>query len=73
MYHNQEHPDELLIYIWQRKTKELARRMELITRLFLDIRYQAEIFYEYHFGIIGVEETMEIGGIAIYSGQAGRI
>ena len=73
VYHNQEHPDELLIYIRQRKTKELARRMELITRLFLDIRYQAEIFYEYHFGIIGVEETMEIGGIAIYSGQAGRI
>ena len=53
--------------------QELARRRELITRLFLDIRYQAEIFYEYHFGIIGVEETMEIGGIAIYSGLAGRI
>lgn len=73
VYHNQEHPDELLIYTRQKKSKELVRRMELIIKLFLDIRYQAEIFYEYHFGIIGMEETMQIGEIAIYSGQAERL
>ena len=73
VYHNQEHPDELLIYTRQKKSKELVRRMELIVKLFLDIRYQAEIFYEYHFGIIGMEETMQIGEIAIYSGQAERL
>lgn len=43
----------------------LEERLSLLTDMFLDIRYQTEIFYEYHFGIIGVNETMQIGRIAI--------
>jgi len=39
--------------------------MFLLTEIFLDIHYQVDVFYEYHFGIIGVAETMIIGEIAL--------
>ncbi len=65
VYHNNEHPDEVLVYTRLKKERKLEQRIHFLIDTFLDIRYHVEIFYEYHFGIIGVEETMQIGGIAI--------
>lgn len=65
VYHNNEHPDEILVYTRLKKEWKLEQRIRFLIDTFLDIRYYVEIFYEYHFGIIGVEETMQIGGIAI--------
>ena len=65
VYHNNDRPDEILIYTRLKKTGELEERLGFLMEMFLDIRYRAEVFYEYHFGIIGVGETMQIGGIAI--------
>ena len=65
VYHSNEAPDEILIYTSMRKTREAESRIFLLTEIFLDIHYQVEVFYEYHFGIIGVAETMMIGEIAL--------
>lgn len=65
VYHNNEYPDEILIYTGLKKEKKLEQRIRFLTDTFPDIRYHVEIFYEYHFGIIGVEETMRIDEIAI--------
>lgn len=65
VYYNNEEPDELLIYTGSRNGRELEQRIRFLTDTFLDIRYHVEVFYEYHFGIIGVEETMRIDEIAI--------
>ena len=65
-YHSQDLPDELLIYTGQRKNKNLEMKIRFLTDVFLDIRYHVEIFYEYHFGIIGLEDTMIIDEIAMY-------
>lgn len=65
VYHSNGYPDEVLIYTGLRQERKLERRIRFLADTFLDIRYHVEIFYEYHFGIIGVEETMQIGGIAI--------
>ncbi len=65
VYHNNEYPDEVLIYTGLRKERNLEQKIRFLTDTFLDIRYHVEIFYEYHFGIIGVEETMRIDEIAI--------
>ena len=43
----------------------MERRILFLVDTFLDVRYRVEIFYEYHFGIIGIEETMKIDEIAI--------
>lgn len=65
VYHSNEHPDDVLIYTGLKKERKLEQRISFLIDTFLDIRYHAEIFYEYHFGIIGVEETMRIDEIAI--------
>ena len=65
VYHNNEEPDEILIYTGLKQERSLEQRLRFLIDTFLDIRYQVEIFYEYHFGVIGVEETMQIDEIAI--------
>lgn len=65
VYHSNECPDEVLVYTGLRKERNLEQRIQFLIDTFLDIRYHVEIFYEYHFGIIGVEETMQIDAIAI--------
>lgn len=65
VYHSNEYPDEVLIYTGQKKERKIEQRIRFLIDTFLDIRYHVEIFYEYHFGIIGVEETMQIDEIAI--------
>ena len=65
VYHSNECPDEVLVYTGLRKERNLEQRIQFLIDTFLDIRYHVEIFYEFHFGIIGVEETMQIDAIAI--------
>lgn len=65
VYHSNECPDQVLIYTGLQKERKLEQRIRFLTDTFLDIRYRVEVFYEYHFGIIGMEETMRIGEIAI--------
>lgn len=66
VYHNNDHPDEILIYTGMRHTTKTEQKIQCLIELFLDIRYHVEIFYEYHFGVIGIEDTMTIDEIAIY-------
>ncbi|MDE5910288.1 MAG: hypothetical protein K2H52_16375 [Lachnospiraceae bacterium] len=65
VYNSNEDPFQILIYIGKKKTEELERKNEFIIKQFLGIQYQADLYYEYHFGIIGIGETMEVGEIAI--------
>ena len=65
VYHNNAEPNEILIYTGLRKERGLEQRIQFLTDTFLDIRYHVEVFYEYHFGIIGVKETMRIDEIAL--------
>ena len=66
VYHNNDFPEELLVYTSSKKNDELEQRLQFLIELFLDIQYRVEIYYEYHFGIIGIEDTMQIDEIAIY-------
>lgn len=64
-YSNRDNPKKILIYLGRIKTQDLKRKMDMIINLFLPINMKASIYYEYHFGIIGVEETMEIEKMVI--------
>ena len=66
VYHNNDFPEELLVYTSSKKTDELEQCLQFLIELFLDIQYRVEIYYEYHFGIIGMEDTMQIDEIALY-------
>lgn len=65
VYASNDTPYEILIYVGARQTEKLERKVRFVIEQFLNIRYQPELYYEYHFGIIGMEETMQVGEIAI--------
>lgn len=65
VYHNNEKTSEVLIYIGRKKTEILDKKLQFLIAGFLDLSGVVDIYYEYHFGIIGVEETMCIGEIAL--------
>lgn len=61
-----EEKDELLLYIHQKKTAENINKVQLIQEIFLPIGFHMEVYWQYHFGIIDVEETMKLDQIALY-------
>lgn len=61
VYQNKYKPQELFIFIGQKKRERLEARMSFLIRMFVEIPYHVELFYEHHFGIIGVEDTMVTG------------
>nr|WP_106780327.1 iron-dependent peroxidase [Lysinibacillus timonensis] len=65
-YANCNESDELLIYIGQKETEKAWAKIQLILNLFLPVFFQVDIYWEAHFGIIDVEETMRIDHIALY-------
>ncbi|RNB52780.1 iron-dependent peroxidase [Brevibacillus gelatini] len=66
IYANCEEKDELLLYVGQAETDAARARLALILDIFLPVRFQTEIYWRNHFGILDVEETMQIDHIALY-------
>jgi len=66
VYHGKDTPYEILIYTSLKNTLESEQKLSLLADIFLPVRYQVIVFYEYHFGIIGVDDTMIMDEIAMY-------
>jgi len=66
LYFDTDQRRELLIYIGKKETPELARQAEFILSFFVPLDYIVHLFWNLHFGIIGVNETMEIDEIMVY-------
>ena len=66
LYIHSENLRKFTIFTGVDKTKEEVERMEMLEKLFLPISYETDVFWKYHFGIIGVDESMKIGKTAIY-------
>lgn len=65
VYSNRSNPDELIIYIGSKREDLLEKRIDFFIAIFLDIRYQVSLYFEHHFGIIGIDETMIVDRIAM--------
>lgn len=65
VYRNNDDFHEIMVFIGQKHDKTIAAKMDLLIQMFVEIPYTVDIYYEYHFGIIGVDETLEIDEIAI--------
>ncbi|WP_036708007.1 hypothetical protein [Paenibacillus pinihumi] len=66
LYAHCEERDELLLYIGQENNEITQAKAGLIMDLFLPERFQTELYWEAHFGIVDVEETMRLDCIAMY-------
>lgn len=65
VYRNNNDFHEIMVYIGHKRDKIIAAKIDHLIQLFIEIPYTVEIYYEYHFGIIGIDETMRIDEIAI--------
>ncbi len=66
LYQIREDRKKLLLYLSGSKTQQREERLGLVQDLFLPMNYELRTFWTYHFGIIGVDDAMQIDEIAIY-------
>lgn len=65
VYRSNDNFYEIMVFIGQKQEKKIAAKIEHLIQMFVEIPYTVEIYYEYHFGIIGIDETLRIDEIAL--------
>lgn len=60
IYFNKEKPKNIYIFLDEIKDKELTSKVNVILETFLPINMNPLIFWDKHFGIIGINNTMKI-------------
>jgi len=66
VYKSRDKRQEVLVYLGIKKSKLQKSRIQMIVHLFLPLGYKISLFWEKHFGIIGIEKTMKVDNIVIY-------
>lgn len=66
LIYNHLFENNFAIYINKEKTKKEVRKVKFIKKFFIPVTVDVKIFWEKHFGIIDVVETMTIGEMLIY-------
>lgn len=66
IYQSNYNGKELLVYLGEKKTREKTQIIQFLLDLFLPFGFSTELFWEYHFGIIGVDATMQADAIALF-------
>ena len=66
VYASNDEIRELLIYVGVRETEKEQEKLEFLKGMFLPLNYRVFLFWEHHFGIIGVDETMELDKMVLY-------
>lgn len=65
VYRNLLEKNEILYYAGKCQDKETEEKIRLVRLLFLPLGYSLRIFWETHFGVLGEEQTMELGAIEL--------
>lgn len=66
VYEENERDKELLVYLGVKETEEERGRAGFLQEMFLPMQETVYFFYENHFGIIGVDETMELDEMVLF-------
>jgi len=66
IYENNDRAFELLVYLGIKETEQERERTHFLRDMFLPIQETVHWFYEHHFGIIGVDETMMIDEAVLF-------
>ena len=66
IYETNETVYELLVYLGVKETEQERRRSSFFKEMFLPIQETVHWFFEHHFGIIGMDETMAMDEMVIF-------
>ncbi|MCI8947993.1 MAG: hypothetical protein HFI91_13245 [Lachnospiraceae bacterium] len=66
VYAGTESVRQVLVYVGVKETEEGRQRLTFLRDMFLPVYCEAWLFWEHHFGIIDVEETMELDETVLF-------
>lgn len=66
LYENNETAYELLVYLGVTESERERERAVFLQGMFLPLQAEVHWFYEHHFGIIGVDETMAVDEAVVF-------
>ena len=66
LYQERYDPKQMLLFIADKKDERLDHHTRLVEELFLPVSHRLRVFWEHHFGVIGVDATMHTDNIEIY-------
>lgn len=66
VYACNEEVRQLLIYVGTKETQKERERLAFLQDMFLPINFHIYLFWEHHFGIIDVDETMELDEMVLF-------
>ena len=66
VYQVKKHPQIIYIYLDSPKTVTSEKKWQLIRDTFLPIGMEERVFWDIHFGILGIDATMRSDAIAIF-------
>lgn len=66
LYQMRQEPGKLLLYLNCPETTAGAGGLQFVQDMFLPVGFDLRIFWQHHFGIIGVEDTMRPDEMALY-------
>lgn len=66
IYANNENTWQILVYVGKKQNREEQIKLEFLQEMFLPINYQIYLFWEHHFGIIDVDETMVMDEMVLF-------
>lgn len=65
IYEGRDRAETIFFYVGRRETDLERKRVQFLTDTFLPLNEEIEIFYDKHFGIMDVEETMGLDRILL--------
>lgn len=66
LYQIKKDEKKLLLYIERKENETEKGKLRFAEEMFLPAGYDLQVFWHYHFGIIGVESAMQLDEIALY-------
>ena len=65
IYKDKENDKVMLFYINEQKKESAELKINMLIQLFMPLGYGLRVFWEKHFAMVGLEQTMQIGEIEI--------
>ena len=66
IYQKKNQPRTLYVYIEDEENETLQKRWLFVRDMFLPLDIDIKVFWKYHFGIMGVDSTMQANMIALF-------
>ena len=66
VYQNRLHPQKIYAYIGRERDESLQKIWRMIRETFLPLDMEVKEFWQEHFGILGIDETLKLDKIAIF-------